>query len=137
MTKYKFNKTIEQIAQQYGIVFFVYFGSYQTEYYNRDSDIDIAFVSYGEISSKDKLEMLEDLIKYHRKSEIDLIDLKKAEPILRREVALNGRVLYEEENGIFERYSLFYIKRFYELKPVIEEQLKQISQEIKELLEDG
>jgi hypothetical protein len=43
-------------------------------------------------------------------------------------------LLYEREEGLFERYRLFYIKRFYELRPLIEEELNRISNSIKEVL---
>jgi predicted transposase/invertase (TIGR01784 family) len=66
--------------------------------------------------------------------EIDLVDLRSAEPILRYEIAKDGKLLYEREEGLFERYRLFYIKRFYELRPLIEEELNRISNSIKEVL---
>lgn len=126
------------IVKKYNIELLVYFGSFQTEYYNKESDIDIAFLTAGTIKIDDQISLLEDLIRFHRKSEIDLIDLRRADPVLRYEVALNGKVLYEKEEGLFERYSLFYIKRLYELKPVIEDELKKIGSAIKEVLEhDG
>ena len=79
---------------------------------------------------------MEDLIKYHRKSEIDLVDLKIAQPILKYEIATNGRVIYEKEQGLFDKYSLFYIKHYYELKSVINEELRMIAQDIKEVVEN-
>ena len=80
------------------------------------------------------MKLLEELIIFHRKSEIDLVDLRSAEPILRYEIAKDGKLLYEREEGLFERYRLFYIKRFYELRPLIEEELNRISNSIKEVL---
>ena len=107
MGEYSYNKTIKDIAEKYDIIFLVYFGSYQTEYYNEDSDIDIAYLAANNETSQTKMLLMEDLIKYHRKSEIDLVDLKKAEPILKYEIASNGRVLYEKKEGLFDKYSLF------------------------------
>ncbi|NLV92612.1 MAG: hypothetical protein GX030_09520 [Firmicutes bacterium] len=74
---------------------------------------------------------MRDLIIAHRKSEIDLVDLQTAEPILRREIALKGRVLYEAEPGLFERYSLFYIKDFYELRPLIQAEMARIMEKVR------
>lgn len=132
-----FQQNINGIAEEYSLKLLIYFGSYGTSLYNNDSDIDIAFLSVDSLSESEKIKLLEDLIKIHRKSEIDLVDLRTAEPILRYEIAVNGRVLYEKEEYLFERYRLFYIKRFYELKPVIEEELKNISMAIREVLEDA
>lgn len=131
------NKELLGIVEKYNIELLVYFGSYQTEYYNQESDIDIAFLASGPLALDDQISLLEDLIRLHRKSELDLVDLRRADPVLRYEVALNGKVLYEKEVGLFERYSLFYIKRFYELKPLFEEEKKRIANSIKEVLGDA
>jgi predicted nucleotidyltransferase len=131
------NTPINLITEKYNIQFLVYFGSFQTPYYNRDSDIDIGFLTLRPLDANDRMNLLEELIKFHRKSEIDLVDLIKAEPILKYEIARTGRVFYEKETGLFERYSLYYIKKFYELKPAIEAEMKMIGDSIKELLENG
>ncbi|NJD04143.1 MAG: hypothetical protein FIA99_16470 [Ruminiclostridium sp.] len=126
--------SINEIAEKYNIEFLVHFGSFQTEFYKRESDIDIAFLSGKQLDIDRQVKLLEDLVVFHRKSEMDLVDLRKAEPILRYEIAKSGRVLFEKEKGLFERYSLFYIKRFYELKPVIEEELRLIGKSINEVI---
>ena len=127
-------KNINEIVEKYNLKLLVYFGSYGTEYYNNESDIDIAYLSDNDLSFEEKISLLEDLIKFHKKSEIDLVDLKSAEPILRFEIAKNGRAFYEKEDNLFERYSLFYIKRIYELRPIKEEHIRQIGLSIEEVL---
>ncbi len=124
---------VNEIATRYGLKLLIYFGSYQTEYYSAKSDIDIAYLAKRPLSTQARIGLLNDLILAHRKSEIDLVDLQTAEPILRYEVARNGRVLFEEEEGMFSRYSLYYIKRMYELQPVIKERMRMLMQEIKGL----
>ena len=124
---------VNEIATRYGLKLLIYFGSYQTEYYSAKSDIDIAYLAKRPLSTQARIGLLNDLILAHRKSEIDLVDLQTAEPILRYEVARNGRVLFEEEEGMFSRYSLYYIKRMYELQPVIKERMRMLMQETKGL----
>lgn len=136
MSVFKYKKTIEDIAEEYDILLFVYFGSYRTEFYNDESDIDIAYLSSCQLSSDKQIKLLEELIKYHRKCEIDLVNLRTAEPLLKHEIAVNGRVFYESEQGLFEKYSLFYIKQYYELKPLINAELKRIAEDIKEVLDN-
>lgn len=132
-----FSKPIEQIAKNYGVEFLVYFGSFQTKYYNSESDIDIAFLTVHPLTNQEKLNLLEDLILFHRKSEIDLVDLRTAEPLLRYEVARTGKILYESETGVLERYSLFYIKQCYELKSVFEAEFQKMGEFIREVINDG
>lgn len=52
-------------------------------------------------------------------------------------MARSDRVLYERETGLFERYRLFYIKQSYELKPVLEAELKKIGEYIREVIDHG
>lgn len=124
------------IAKFYKLKLLVYFGSYGTKYYGPNSDIDIAYLSEEPLTPQDKMELLKDLIIAHQKSEIDLVDLQTAEPILRFEVAKDGRVLFEKESGVFQHYALFYIKNFWELKPVILEEMRMMMEEIRGLTSD-
>jgi predicted nucleotidyltransferase len=128
---------LEDMIDKYSIKLLVYFGSYLTEFYRDDSDIDIAYISETSLSPVEKMALYEDLIRYHRKSEIDLVDLVRSDPILRYEVALNGKVLYESEPGLFEKYQLYYIKRYYEYRPYIEEEMREIGRKIREVLDDA
>lgn len=137
MAEQCFTKPIDQIAENFGVEFLIYFGSFQTEYYNSESDIDIAFLTARPLSFERKIHLLEELILFHRKSEIDLVDLRTAEPLLRYEVARSGRVLYERETGLFERYGLFYVKQCYELKPVFEAEMHNIGEYIREVIDHG
>jgi predicted nucleotidyltransferase len=129
--------TLNEIVEKYNIELLVYFGSYGTKFYNSESDIDIAFLSASYLSIQEKLELLEDLIHYHKKSEIDLVDLRTADPVLRYEIAVNGRVLFEKEENLFERYSLFYIKSIYEHKSVLEDKMRKIAISVEEVLNNA
>lgn len=129
--------TLNEIVEKYNIELLVYFGSYGTKFYNSESDIDIAFLSSSYLSIQEKLELLEDLIHYHKKSEIDLVDLRTADPVLRYEIAVNGRVLFEKEENLFERYSLFYIKSIYEHKSVLEDKMRKIAISVEEVLNNA
>ena len=129
--------TLNEIVEKYNIELLVYFGSYGTKFYNSESDIDIAFLSADHLSIQEKLELLEDLIHYHKKSEIDLVDLRTADPVLRYEIAVNGRVLFEKEENLFERYSLFYIKSIYEHKSVLEDKMRKIAISVEEVLNNA
>ena len=128
---------VQKIVSKYKLQMLVYFGSYMTENYHKESDIDIAYLSENPLIPIEKIGLLEDLIIAHRKSEIDLVDLRTAEPVLRCEIAINGKLLYEKEDGLFDRYYLYYIKRFYELKPVIDEEMNGIRKAIKEVIDNA
>ena len=128
---------ILDIVKKYELYLLVYFGSYMTEFYHAESDIDIAFLAKKPLSSKEKVSLFEDLIIYHRKSEIDLVDLQTADPILRYEIGSKGRLIYEAEEGLFERYSLYYLKRIYELKPIIQEEMNALKQAVRDVIDNA
>lgn len=127
---------INSIVSKYNLELLVYFGSYLTEYYNVDSDIDIAFLCSVSLNKEDRNKLHEALILFHRKSEIDLVDLKTADPVLKYEVAIKGKILFEKEKGLFDIYCNYYIKMFYELKPLILEELETIKGNIRRVLAD-
>ena len=58
---------LEDMIDKYSIKLLVYFGSYLTEFYRDDSDIDIAYISETSLSPVEKMALYEDLIRYHRK----------------------------------------------------------------------
>lgn len=128
---------VRELAARFNLKLLVYFGSFLTANFRPHSDIDIAFLADRPLSSMEKWDLCKELIIFHRKSEIDLVDLQTAEPILRYVVANEGKLLFEREEGLFDRYALFYIKRFYELRPLIREQMRRTVAEIKELELDG
>lgn len=128
---------IGELATRFHLKLLVYFGSFLTANFRPDSDIDIAFLADRPLSSMEKWDLCKELIILHRKSEIDLVDLQTAEPILRYVVAHEGKLLFEREEGLFDRYALFYTKRLYELGPLIREQMRRTVAEIKELELDG
>lgn len=130
-------EALNKIVEKYNIEMLVYFGSYGTEFYNSESDIDIAFLSADYLSGKDKLNLLEDLFHYHKKSEIDPVDLRTADLILKYEIAVSGRLLYEKEENMFERYSLYYIKSIYENKPALEDRMRKIALSVEEVLNNA
>ncbi|MCX7842359.1 MAG: nucleotidyltransferase domain-containing protein [Clostridia bacterium] len=128
------NKALEGIMKKYSILFAVYFGSYGTPYFNSESDIDIAVLSSKTLSFEELNNLLSDLILYHRKSEIDLVNLLDADPLLKAEIAEKGRLLYESEEGLFEAYSNFYIKQCYELKSYIASETEKLVNRIQEFI---
>ncbi|MCK9524448.1 MAG: nucleotidyltransferase domain-containing protein [Limnochordia bacterium] len=128
---------VNEIAQSYDLRLLIYFGSYQTEFYGPDSDIDIAYLAGHPLTTQERMGLHKDLMLAHRKSEVDLVDLQTADPILRYEIAREGRILFEVEKGLFDRYALFYVKRIYELRPIIKDRMRILMKEIKELSIDG
>lgn len=109
---------LKTIIKNYDITLLVYFGSYATQedFDTLTSDIDLAYISDNNLSSQEVYNLLNDLIILHRKSEIDLVNLKTASGLLKYEIANDGVVLYEKEPGYFSALQPYLYKSYYETK---------------------
>jgi predicted nucleotidyltransferase len=96
---------IMPLIKKYDINLLLAFGSYQTERFTKDSDIDLGYLAKRDFSPEEELQFLKDLVLLYRRDQIDLVDLVKASPLLMYETAIHGRVLYEE-NDSFLRFKL-------------------------------
>jgi len=116
----QYNKVPYDIIKKYGITLLILFGSYADGSSNHYSDLDLAFQSDELLYKEQELNLLEDLIQYYQKSELDLINLSKATPTLKLEVAKKGALIYgkEEEFLNFHLYaaSSFADSRFLRLE---------------------
>jgi predicted nucleotidyltransferase len=93
------------LIKKYDINLLLTFGSYQTERFTKDSDIDLAYLAKRNFGPEEELQLLNDFILLYRRDRIDLVNLEKASPLLMYETATHGRVLYEE-NDSFLRFKL-------------------------------
>lgn len=75
------------------------FGSYNTERYTKDSDIDVGFISKVTPDMDQKLNLLTDIIFFFGRDGIDLVDLSIGTPLLLYEIACESNVLYEENDS--------------------------------------
>ncbi len=106
---------LENIIEKYGITLLIIFGSYNTDRFTPNSDIDIAFKSQNSLSIDDKIELIGDLISYFKRDNIDLIDIQNAPPLLLYAIACNGQVLYEKDNS-FLKFKLYASFRYADTK---------------------
>jgi predicted nucleotidyltransferase len=100
---------------KYKLVLLVGFGSWGTERFTTQSDIDLAYQSREPLSDEEQLALLNELMFLFKRDGIDLVDLNRAVPLLLYEVACRGRVLYEEPEG-FLRFKLRAGARYAETK---------------------
>jgi len=86
-----------EIIEKYGISLLMLFGSYADGSYLPDSDLDLAYLSKDILSRERELTLLEELLKHYQKNELDLVNLRKASPALKLEVATKGKLIYGTE----------------------------------------
>ncbi|RQD73383.1 MAG: hypothetical protein D5R97_09445 [Candidatus Syntrophonatronum acetioxidans] len=110
-------RELEELAREYDLQLLILLGSYGTpDFQEEKSDIDLAFLSRKAISGNDKLKLLRDLGSFFQYCQIDLIDLGKASGLMKYEVALKGRLLYERKRSFFENYRLYCFRYYYDTR---------------------
>ena len=127
----KMTKNINEIGERYDLEFIVTFGSYGTQRFTEESDIDVAFYAKREMDYATEEALLIEIIQYFRRDKIDLINLRKAPILLKKEVASNGKVLYQKPYA-FVRFQSKAFKLFQEMKPMLDRRAAEISRQIRE-----
>ena len=104
-----------RLALKYELDLLVLLGSYGTKHFLPGrSDIDIAFLSGKQLQPDEHLRLMADLGALFHYDRLDLIDLRKASPLMKFEIADKGRLLFHSEEGYFERYRLYCLRYYYD-----------------------
>ncbi len=95
------------VINKYNLKLLVVFGSAGTQFEHPESDLDLGFLSKKALSIEEEQNLLQELMVFYRRGNIDLVNLVKADPVLKMEIARNGRLLYEEDDTFlnFQLYS--------------------------------
>ncbi len=97
-------KKLAPIFEEKRLVLALLFGSSAFDKTHRNSDIDLAFLFDTPV---DILKLTNRVIRLLHTDNIDVVDLRRASPLLKFSAVKNGKVLYEKKPGIFnEFYSL-------------------------------
>ncbi|MCK8828588.1 nucleotidyltransferase domain-containing protein [Natroniella acetigena] len=121
-----------EIIAKYNIKLLVVFGSYGTRFMTEKSDLDLAYLSKDLLTKDQELQLLHNLINFYQYGNIDLVNLKKATPALKFEVAKKGRVLFEREDD-FLQFQLYASRVFADTKHLREMREEVLNEKIKNL----
>lgn len=94
------------IIEKYNIELFIVFGSYAENKNNPGSDLDLAFKSSINLGQEKEIDFLNELSKFYQRGDLDLVNIDKAEPVLKVEIANKGRLLYGSAEE-FEKFSIY------------------------------
>jgi predicted nucleotidyltransferase len=99
-------KVPSAIIEKYNIELFIVFGSYAENKNNPGSDLDLAFKSSINLGQEKEIDFLNELSKFYQRGDLDLVNIDKAEPVLKVEIANKGRLLYGSAEE-FEKFSIY------------------------------
>lgn len=85
------------------------FGSAVSGHTHGRSDIDLAFLPDGPL---DIVALTNDVSRLLGTDSVDLVDLRRAGPLLKYAVARSGMLLYEREQGMFSSFYSLALRRY-------------------------
>lgn len=130
----KNKEVVEKIAQKYEIELFLLFGSRAIKNKaHAKSDFDVAYLSKNNLTLLQEASLSFDLSKVIKSEDIDLVNIKKASPLLFYAITRGCVVIYEKKPLIFDSLAAYAFKKYIETKPLYDEKFKRALDKIKKL----
>ncbi len=114
---------IRELCKKHGIMVFILFGSYAANRFDSESDVDVAILVKNPVSIlKSRTRILKKLSDLFGYKDIDLVLLNHADPLLKFNIAREGKLIYEETKGLFNIFKVRAMsehndaKKFYQLE---------------------
>jgi len=106
---------LKKLCQKYHIKLMILHGSYATGNAASKSDIDIGILGREKFDSDNKIDILDDFSEVFG-DKFDPVFLNGAEPLISYQVAIHGKPLYEETQGVFQRFRLLAVAKYMDSK---------------------
>jgi uncharacterized protein len=116
-------QALAQAARQAGLRLLVLFGSRVSGQVHGHSDWDFGYLA-GKTLDEELLR--ERLMAILRTDLVDLVDLSKASALLRIQVAVHGRPVFEEDTGVFQAFQIDAASFWCDVEPVLRVAYRQI-----------
>lgn len=107
---------IGDLADKYQLDLILMFGSRLTGNVHTESDIDIAVCRRQMLSETEKIQLIYELCNIFRTDDIDLVDLRTASPLLKKEVFKNYKILLQRDTMLLYQLELANIHEMKELE---------------------
>jgi len=101
------------LFREKGLQLVLLFGSSVTGNRHRQSDIDVGFLFDGKL---DILALTNKVIRLLKTDKVDVVDLKKASPLLKFSASRSSVVLFEKTPGLFNAFSSLAFRRYVDTK---------------------
>ena len=111
---------IEELAGKYHLSLVLLFGSRATGKVHARSDFDIAYLSKEPLDLMDEARLLCDLMPIFRSDKVDLVNLKKAPPLLMKHIFDSHQILFCADNAQYFSYQMYALRRYDEAKPLLD-----------------
>lgn len=125
-------KYIQDLAQQYSLELLLLFGSRISGQIHKESDYDIAYLSERKLDLEEEGRLIIALLPLIGEQDerlINLVNMKKASPLLFYAITSNARVIFEKEPSAFATLRAYAFKKYIETKPLYEEKARRLQED--------
>lgn len=126
-------KKFKNLAQKYSLELLLLFGSRVSGKTHQESDYDIAYLSKRKFSLDKQGRLIMDLLpligEYDERL-INLVNIKKASPLLLYAMTTNSLVLFEKKPASFACLRAYAFKKYIETKPLYKEKAERLQKEL-------
>jgi predicted nucleotidyltransferase len=89
--------TLDDLARKYNLDVILIFGSQARGEARRGSDMDIALYGRQTFSETEKIQLIYEFCEIFHMDDIDLVDLRSASPLLKKEVLSSYKILFQKD----------------------------------------
>ena len=125
----KIREKLAPLFNEKGLRLVLLFGSVATQNADKHSDIDLAFLFDEPI---DILDLTNRVINLLHTDNVDVVDLRRASPLLMAASVKNGKLLHERSPGLFHEFCSLAVRRFVDTKKLRDAQGKGIERFLQE-----
>lgn len=113
---------IESLAEKYDLELILLFGSMAggEKYLHQESDFDIAYLSKKNLTFEEEIKLDCDLMPIFKSDRIDLTNLKRANPLLMKQIFDKHQIIYCGNQEVYNTYQVYAIKKYIEAKPLFD-----------------
>jgi predicted nucleotidyltransferase len=112
------------------------FGSAATGRMRRDSDLDVAVLVSGRIKPdrmfEYRLKLMADLGSALHRSDVDVVILNEAPPLLAHRVLSKGKLIFERSASARVRFQVNTANRYADLVPMFETQIRYLKKSVRD-----
>ena len=109
---------LEKLAEEYGLSLILLFGSQATGKTHKESDIDVAYLSYKQLDLMTEARLIEDLMPIFKSHAVDIVNLQKAPPLLMKLIFDHHKVLFCRNYSKYFAYLMYAKRRYVESAPL-------------------
>lgn len=124
-----------EVAKKFNLKLILLFGSQVKEkkFLHQESDFDVAYLSKKDLDLVEEAKLICDLMPIFQSEKVDLVNLKKANPLLLFAITNDCQVLYEKNPFIFPSLRVYAFKKYVETKPLYEEKFRRLHKRIEKI----